>query len=207
MAVSRKILTSENPPEPQNRWDRNGAYDFLAIAAGELPSHRLDHLPLSGRGFQRPRHILAELAQPKAAAAHARRRRINHHALAGKMVGEGVAFGPLARKASDRRRFRDRLFRRQFVFRRAGFQLFEGERQLIDQPHRSFRLLPVDLTLQLGDPQFLLRDQRHVFRRLRAGDRQFRGDFQAVRLCNGQRRFQGGVFSGKSGARGVHKTK
>ncbi len=36
-----------------------------------FPSHRLDHLPLYGRGFHRPRHILAELAQPNAAAARA----------------------------------------------------------------------------------------------------------------------------------------
>jgi len=56
-----------------------------------FPSHRLDHLPLSGRGFQRPRHILAELA----AAARARRRRINHHALAGRWSGKVLRSGRL----------------------------------------------------------------------------------------------------------------
>jgi hypothetical protein len=53
----------------------------------------------------------------------------------------------------------------------------------------------------------LLRDQRHVFRRFRAGDRQFRRNFQALGLRNGQRRFQSGVFLGKNGASGIHKTK
>ena len=50
-------------------------------------------------------------------------------------------------------------------------------------------------------------NQRHVFGRFGAGDRQFRGDFQAPGLRSGQRRFQGGVFSGKNGASGIHKTK
>jgi len=96
---------------------------------------------------------------------------------------------------------------RKLVFRRAGFQLFESERQLVDQPRRALRSLPIDLTLQFRDPKLLLGDQRHVFGRFGAGDRQFRGDFQAPGLRSGQRRFQGGVFSGKNGASGIHETK
>ena len=181
--------------------------DLLAVPAGELLPHRLDHLPLTRLRFQRARHVLAEFAQALASAAFARRRRVDHHAFARQMIGERIAFGTLARKSAHGGCLGDRLFRRQFVFRGAGFQLFEGERQLIDQPRRALRSLPVDLTLQFGDPQLLLRDQRHVFRGFRAGDRQFRGDFQALGLRNGQRRFQGGVFSGKSGASGIHETK
>ena len=94
------------------------------------------------------------------------------------MIGERIALRALARKSGDRRRPGDGLFRRKLVFRGAGFQLFEGERQLIDQPRRALRPLPVDLTLQFRDPKLLLRDQRHVFRRFRAGDRQFRRNFQ-----------------------------
>ena len=178
--------------------------DLLAIPAGELLPHRLDHLPLARLRFQRPGHVLAELAQTIAAAAFAGRRRIDHHALARKMIGEGVAFGPLARESGDRRRLGDRLFRRQFVFGGAGFQLFERERQLVDQTRRAFRSLPVDLALQLGDPQLLLGDQRHVFRRLGPGDRQLRGDFQGLRALASQRRFQGGDVVGKSVASRVH---
>jgi hypothetical protein len=179
--------------------------DLLAIAAGELLSNRLDHFPPTGLRFQRPRHVLAELAQPMAATARARRRRIDHHALPRKMVGERIALGAFAREAGDRGRFGDGFLRREFVFRGAGFQLFEAERQLINQTCRALRSLSVDLTLQLRDPQFLLRDQRHVFRRFRAGDRQFRLNFQAFGLRNGQRRFQGGIFSGKNGASGIHE--
>ena len=188
-------------------WKGAGAWrDLLAIAARELLAHRLDHLPLTGLRLQRPRHVLAELAQPVAAAARARRRRLDHHAFAGKMVGERIALGTLARKSAHVRRLGDGLFRRQFVFRGAGFQLFERQRQLIDQPRRALRPLSVDLALQLGDPQFLLRDQRQVFGRFGPGDGQFRGDFKGVRALDDQRRFQGGDIVGKSVASGVHAT-
>ncbi len=72
--------------------------DLLAIAARELLAHRLDHLPPTGLRLERPRHVLAELAQPLSATACARRRGLDHHAFAGKMVGEGIAIGALARK-------------------------------------------------------------------------------------------------------------
>ena len=85
-----------------------------------------------------------------------------------------------------------------------GLQFLECERQLVDQPRRAFRALPVDLALQLGDPQLLLGDQRHVFGRLGSRDRQFRGDFQSVRAGDHQRRLQGGDIVGKSVTSGVH---
>ena len=105
-------------------WKGAGAWrDLLAIAARELLAHRLDHLPLTGLRFQRPRHVLAKLAQPVAAAACAGRRRRDHHAFAGKMVGERIAVGTLARKSANVRRLGDGFFRRQFVLRGAGFRL------------------------------------------------------------------------------------
>ena len=73
--------------------------DLLAVPAGELLPHRLDHLPPPRRRLQRPRHVLAELAQAVAAAARAGRRRIDHHPLARQMVGERVALGAPAVKA------------------------------------------------------------------------------------------------------------
>ena len=93
------------------------------------------------------------------------------------------------------------------VFGRAGFQFLECERQLIDQAARAFRALSVDLALQLGDPQLLLGDQRHVFGRLGASDRQFGGDLQVLGFGRRQRRLQGGDFFGVSVASGVHETK
>ena len=87
-----------------------------------------------------------------------------------------------------------------------GFQLFERQRQLLDQPRRALRPLPVDLTLQLGDPQLLLGDQRLVFRRFRAGDREFRGDLQSLRALDRQRLFQGGNVIRNSVAISIHAT-
>ena len=109
------------------------------------------------------------------------------------MLGEGGAFGGAPREAAHVRRLRGGLFCRQFIFRRARFEFFEGERQLLDQSRRTFRTLAADLTLQLGDPQLLRRDQRHVFRRLGARDRQLR--------------LQGGVLLDERGASGIHGTK
>ena len=138
-------------PRPAARNDmerRRRLGDFLAVPAGELLPHGLDHLPLTGRRFQCPRHVLAELAQALAATAGAGRRRFDHHALARQMLGERVALGSLAREAGDRRCFGDGFLRCQFVFRRAGFQFFERKRQLLDEPRRALRFLPVDPTLQ-----------------------------------------------------------
>ena len=74
LTVQRLVLTEllehdhrqEARPRPSPRDDmerRRRLRDLLAIAAGELLPHRLDHLPLTGLRFQRARHILAELAQ------------------------------------------------------------------------------------------------------------------------------------------------
>ncbi len=167
--------------------------DLLAVPAGELFPHSLDDLPPARLGFQRARHVLAELAQTIASAAFAGRRRVDHNALAWQVVGERVAFGGSARKAAHNRRPGDRPFGGKLIFRRARRQLLEGQRQLIDEPRRTFRFWAVDLALELGDTPGLLRDQRRILRRLRTRNRQFR--------------FQGGVFFGKSVASGVHDTK
>ena len=127
-----------------------------------------------------------------AAAACASRRRIEDDAFARQVVGEGAAFGGAPREAAHLRRLRDRQFRRQFVFRRARLQFFEGERQLVDQSRRTLRALAVDLTLKLGDPQLLRRDQRHVLRSLGARDRQLR--------------LQGGVLLDERGGCCIHET-
>ncbi len=167
-------------------WDnverRGRLRDLFAIAAGELLAHRLDNLPLTGLRLQRPRHVLPELAQAMAAAALARRRRRDHHAFARKMVGERIALGTFARKSAHVGREGDRFFRRQFVLRGGGLRLFERQRQLIDQALRALRLLSVNLALQLGDPQLLLRDQRRVFRGFRPRHSQRRGVF----FCEGE---------------------
>ena len=172
-----------------DRVERRGRLaDPLAIPAGELLPHRLDHLPLARLRLQRPRHVLAELAQAFAPAAFASGRRIEHDALARKVIGERGALVTLSREPGDVCRLGERRLRRDLVLARARLQLLERKRQLVDQPRRAFRALPVDLTLQLGDPQLLQGDQRRVFRRLGAGDRQLGRDLQAPGLSRRQRR-------------------
>ena len=81
-------------PAPGDHMERcRRLADLLAIPAGELLPHGFDHLPLARDHLQGPGYVLAQLAQPRAAAALASRRRIDHHALARQVIGEGVAFG------------------------------------------------------------------------------------------------------------------
>jgi hypothetical protein len=171
--------------------------DLLAIPAGELLPHRFDHLPLARDRLQGPGHVLAQLAQPRSATTIASRRRIDHHALAREVVGEGVSFGALAGESRHRRGLGDGDFRGEFIFGGARFQFLELQRQLIDEPGRSLRARAVDLTLQLGDPQLLMGDQGQVFGRLGPRHRQFRGTsvafgdhFPHPGALDRQRRFQ-----------------
>ncbi|MGY3387678.1 hypothetical protein ACVWW6_000269 [Bradyrhizobium sp. USDA 3311] len=113
-------------------WGRRLA-DLLAVAAGELLPNRLDHLPLARHHFQRAGHILVELAKAIAAAAFTSRRPIDHQ-FPGQMLREGLALGTLARKSTHPRRLRHGPFRRKLVLGGVGFQLFERQRQLLDQP-------------------------------------------------------------------------
>ena len=81
------------------------------------------------------------------------------------MIRERLAGRSLARK---RRHGRGCVlggrghFGRKFVFGRRGLQLLERQFKLIDQPRGALRSLPVTVTVQLGDLQLLLRDQRLV---------------------------------------------
>ena len=64
------------------------------------------------------------------------------------MVRECIALGTLARKSTNGRRPGDSPFRREFI-RGAGLQLFELQRQLIDQTRRALRSLPIVCTENL----------------------------------------------------------
>src|SRR3546814_16796728 len=65
--------------------------DRLAIAAGELLAHRLDHLPPARDHLQSLGHVLAQLGQPAAAAAQAVGRRRDDQALAPVAVRKGLS--------------------------------------------------------------------------------------------------------------------
>ena len=61
--------------------------------------------------------------------------------------------------------------------------------------------------IELGDPELLRGDQRHVLRGFRPRDRQLRRDFQAPRALSDQRRLQGVVVVRKSLGSGIHEAK
>ena len=79
---------------------RGSLADRLAIPARELLPHRLDHLEASRDLLQRFRHVLAQLRQPRAAAAPADRRRLNNDAFALNVIRIGLAHRPLAREGA-----------------------------------------------------------------------------------------------------------
>ena len=49
------------------------------------------------------------------------------------MIGERIAFGARARKSAHSRRPGDSSLGRKLIFGGAGFQLFECQRELVDQ--------------------------------------------------------------------------
>src|SRR3954463_14182046 len=72
--------------------------DLLAVAAGKLLADVLDHLPLPRDHLQRLSDVLAQFAQPRAAAAQAGCWARFDHAFARPMVRKGVPRRALARE-------------------------------------------------------------------------------------------------------------
>ena len=80
------------------------------------------------------------------------------------------------------------------------------ERQVYGQrSERSARLID-QLALELGDPELLRGDQRHVLGGFRPRHRQLRRHFQPPRALGGERRLQGGDVVGKRLRSGMHAT-
>src|SRR5205807_5379786 len=89
-------------PTPGNYMERRRSLaDLLAVAAGELLADMLDPLPLPRNHLQRLGDVLAQLAQPRAAAATANRRSRLDHLLTRQMLGEGLARRMLAGEGHD----------------------------------------------------------------------------------------------------------
>jgi len=147
--------------------------DFLAVAAGELLSDMLDHLPLPRDHLQRLGDILAQFAQPCAAAAQAGRGGRLDHPLARQMLGERLTRWPLAGKGCHIRRLRNGALGGNLVLARRARELLEGQLHLVEQPHAAFRARAVELACQLCDLQSLVSDQDFIFGDLGLGDRQF----------------------------------
>ena len=100
--------------------------DRLAVAAGELLAHVLDHLPLPRDHLQRLGDVLAQLAQPRAAAARAGGRRRLDHPLARQMLGEGLARRALAGEGRHVGGLGRGLLGGELVLGRRALELLEG---------------------------------------------------------------------------------
>ena len=168
--------------------------DLLAVAAGDLLAHVLDHLPLARDHLQRLGDVLAELAQPRTAAACAGRRSGHDHPLARQMLGEGLAGRPLAGEGRYGRPGLGRgVLGGEFVLGGGALELLELQLHLIEQPRGALRARAVEIALQLLDLQLLVRDQRLVVGLLGANDGEF-GALASNAACSAS--ISSGSFSG-----------
>src|SRR6516225_1247898 len=168
LAVQRNVLSElVEQDRRQQLWPNEAARrrverrrrlrDRLAVPAGELLAHRLDHLPLARDYLQRLGDILAQLGQPAAAAAWTAPRRLDDYALALNGIGKGFAHRPLAPEGPHGLRpFR----RRQLILRRGRLELLQLKLQLVQQTHRALRPRAVECAPQLLDLELEMRNQR-----------------------------------------------
>src|ERR1700760_1244200 len=161
---NRMVASSCGPMKPRGvAWNGAGGWlIFSAIAAGELFPHRLDDLEATRDLLQCLGHILADLRQPRSAAAGAGRRSLDNDALVFDVVRPGLAYRSLAREGADFLRLRRRGLRGKLILARRGDEFFELQFQLLDQPRRAFGALPVQFAFELLEPQLEMRDQRLV---------------------------------------------
>lgn len=125
--------------------------DLLAMAGGKLLAHCLDQLEAARNLLQRLGHILADLRQPRSAAASAGRRSLDDDALALDVIRPGLAQRPLAREGAHGLGFRRRGLRGKLILGRRGDEFFELQLQLLDQPCRALGALPIQSAFELLD--------------------------------------------------------
>ena len=157
--------------------------DLLAVPAGELLADVLDHLPGFGDDLQRLGDVLAQLGQPRTAAAGAGRRSRHDHPFAGQMLGEGFSRRPLARERRHLRGLGRGHFGGELILGGRGLQFRQLQLQLIQKPRGALRAWAIAITVELLDLQLQMSDQRLIVGALRAG----RGNLGA---CRDQRRLQ-----------------
>jgi hypothetical protein len=83
------------------------------------------------------------------------------------MIGKRFARGTLALERFDRLGPPRRILGRQLVLGRRRLQIFELKLHLIQQPSRTFRARPVELTPQFLDRQLEMGDQRFTAGKIR----------------------------------------
>ena len=181
--------------------------DRLAVAAGELLTHMLDHLPLPGDHLERRGDIFAELAQPRSTTARAGGGRWNDNPLSRQMIREWLAGGSLTREG---RYAHPRLGRRHLggnlVHGSRGLQLLKLQLHLIHKPRGALGVRPVAVAVELGNLELQMCDQRLIIGKLGTSHGEFGLGQRRLGLRLRQRRFQ--RFKLFRGGRqiGVHDT-
>ncbi len=132
---------------------------MVALPAGELLPHRLDHLPLPRDHLQRLGDVFTQLRQLGRTAARAALRDRDQDALAREVLGERLTGRPLALERLHGLRPGCRLIGRQLLLGRRRLQLFKLKLHLLQQPRLALRASAVKLPLQLLDLQLVVGDQ------------------------------------------------
>ena len=148
--------------------------DLLAVPAGELLAHRLDHLPPARDHFQRLGDVLAQLRQSIGPAAATVCRRRNDHPLARQMIRERLARRDLALERLDHRDGRRSPLRGKLILCGRRRQILELQLHLRQKPNLALRAAAIKLTAQLLDLELQVGDQRLDARGLGRGPRRLR---------------------------------
>ena len=170
--------------------------DLLAVAAGELLADVLDHLPGLGDDLQRLGDVLAQLRQPRAAAAGAGGRPRHDHPLARQMLGEGFAGRSLAGERRHRRRLGRGDFGGEFVLGGRCLQFLQLQFQLLHKPGGALRARAIAIPIELRDLQLEMGDQGLVVGLLSPGGRDLGARHDQRRLQRVEivwQRFRGGI--------------
>jgi transposase len=129
------------------RWLR----DRLAVSAGELLAHRLDHLPLARNLLQRLGDVLAHLDDAVGTAAGAARGGGDDHTLTGQMVGEWLACRTATLESGNARGFSGGAFGGNLVLGGGSLEIIELQLHLVDQQGAALGAAAILLPAQFGD--------------------------------------------------------
>ncbi|PYE88079.1 hypothetical protein C7477_109124 [Phyllobacterium leguminum] len=133
--------------------------DLLAIPAGELLTHRLDHLPPARNNLQRLGDVFTHLRDTSRTAAGAGGWRFDDHALARQMAGKWFAYSPAAFEGCNICSLRRGALRGDLVLGGVGFEFFELQFHLLDQPGAAFRASAILLASQFVYLELQMSDQ------------------------------------------------
>jgi hypothetical protein len=188
----------------RHRFKHDGEWrlaDPLAVPAGELLPHRLDHLPPPRDHLQRLGDILSELHDPARAATGAGLGCRDNHPLPRQVCRERLADRPAALGGRRRcGRWCRHSLGGQLVLGRCRLELLQLQLELLEEPRLPLRLGAVECPPQLLDLELQRDDHRVAAGEHRTGP----GGVRLRRRGAGFRRRQGGTQRFGLGGRRRH---